>query len=151
MQAVILYCEENSRFHFGETTEIQSNTLADANTYIHSDLLFSAFIHQLNLIAPDKVDIFLAYFEQEQIGISSAFHCLEHRVSKQKIFFLPKPLSLNLFHQEGLDHKKLKKIQFISWKVWQEQCLPNGWFDTSKCHIIDGRFVVHQSEINNTN
>jgi len=150
MQAVILYCEKNSRFHFGETTEIQSSTLTDTSVYIHSDLLFSAFINQLNVIEPDKIEVFIEYFTKQQIGISSAFHCLEHTLSKQKIFFLPKPINLNLFHQEGLDHKKLKKIQFLSWKVWQEQLLPDEWFDVSKCHIIDGRFVVHQSEINSS-
>jgi CRISPR-associated protein Csm4 len=149
MQAVILHCEKNSRFHFGETTEIRSNTLTDTSVYIHSDLLFSAFISQLSVIEPSKVEVFVEYFTKQQIGISSAFHCLEHTSSKQKIFFLPKPVSLNLFHQEGLDHKKLKKIQFLSWKVWQEQLLPNEWFDANKCRIIDGRFVVHQSEINN--
>jgi len=147
MQAVILHCRENARFHFGETTEMQSSTLTDTNTYIHSDLLFSAFISQLSFIEPDKIDSFVKYFKEQKIAISSAFHCLEHTLSKQMIFFLPKPISLNLFHQEGLDHKKLKKIQFLSWKVWQEQLLPEEWFNENKCYIIDERFVVHCSEI----
>ncbi len=149
MQAIILKCKPQSRFHLGETTEVRSNTLTDTSTYIHSDVLFSAFMSQMSLIYPEKTETFSAYFQDEKIKISSAFYCLEHTATKQTIFFLPKPISLNLRQKEGIDHKKLKKIQFLSWKIWQEQILPNQWLDTQLCYLIDDRFVVHHSEIEN--
>ncbi|MFN3315611.1 MAG: type III-A CRISPR-associated RAMP protein Csm4, partial [Raineya sp.] len=149
MQAIILKCKPQSRFHLGETTEVRSNTLTDTSTYIHSDVLFSAFVVQMSLLYPEKTETFIAYFQDEKIKISSSFYCLEHTATKQKIFFLPKPVSLNLWQKEGIDHKKLKKIQFLSWKVWQEQLLPDQWLDTQFCYLIADRFVVHRSEIEN--
>ncbi len=151
MQAIILKCKPQSRFHLGETTEVRSNTLTDTSTYIHSDVLFSAFVAQMSLLYPEKTETFIAYFQDGKIQISSAFYCLEHTATKQKIFFLPKPASLNLYHNENIDHKKLKKIQFLSWKVWQEQLLPDQWLDEKFCYLIDDRFVVHLSEIGSAN
>ncbi|GAB4134779.1 MAG: type III-A CRISPR-associated RAMP protein Csm4 [Raineya sp.] len=154
-QAIILKCRPNSRFHLGETTEVRSNTLTDTSTYIHSDVLFSAFLCQMSLLYPNKIDTFIQYFQNKDLAISSAFYCLEHIATKEKIFFLPKPLSLNLADVRKDDgnslHKQLKKIQFISWKVWQEQLLPEQWLNTNFCYLIQDTFVVHKDEIKKSN
>jgi CRISPR-associated protein Csm4 len=151
MQVKVLRCKPNARFHLGEVTEIRSTTLTDTATYIHADILFGAFVYQLALLYPEKVEPFLEFFQNKKIQISSAFYCLENAKTNEKIFFLPKPLSLNLYEvknekDESL-HKQLKKIQFLSWKVWQKGLLPKQWFDENLCKIINSSFVILSEEI----
>jgi CRISPR type III-A-associated RAMP protein Csm4 len=143
---VLLRCKPQSRFHLGETTEIRSNTLTDTSTYIHSDVLFGAFLSQLSQLYPGRVEDFISYFQEDMVAFSSAFYCLEVVGHNQHIFFLPKPVSLNLIEVKD-EQKKLKKIQFLSWQVWEKQYLPHQWFDSNICHIIDGKFVVSAQEM----
>ncbi|PKQ67671.1 type III-A CRISPR-associated RAMP protein Csm4 [Raineya orbicola] len=151
MQVKILYCPPGSRFHLGEISEVRSTTLTDTAIYIHSDVLFGAFLYQLAYLYPEKVPHFIELFRNKQIQFSSAFYFLENRNNQSKIFFLPKPVSLNLI--EVIDskgesqHKKLKSIQFLSWKVWQKALMPQDWLNSELCHIIDGKFVVLANEI----
>lgn len=153
MQVRILYCKPNSRFHLGEFTEIRSTTLTDTATYIHADVLFGAFIAQLSLLYPEKVSYFIELFLKKQIQFSSAFYCLQNTKTQKKIFFLPKPASLNLLKvfdkKDESQHKKLKSIQFLSWQVWEKQLLPQDWLDQDSkiCQVIDGKFVVFREEI----
>ncbi|WP_448529965.1 type III-A CRISPR-associated RAMP protein Csm4 [Raineya sp.] len=151
MQIKVLRCKPNARFHLGEVTETRSTTLTDTATYLHADILFGAFVYQLALLYPEKVEPFVAFFQNKQIQISSAFYCLENTQRNEKIFFLPKPLSLNLHevkNEKGESlHKQLKKIQFLSWKVWQKGLLPPQWFDENLCKIINGSFVILSEEI----
>ncbi|MDW8211509.1 MAG: type III-A CRISPR-associated RAMP protein Csm4 [Cytophagales bacterium] len=157
MQVRILHCRPNSRFHLGEFTEIRSTTLTDTATYIHSDVLFGAFLYQLSLLYPEKILHFVELFTQKQIQFSSAFYCLQNTKTQKKIFFLPKPVSLNLHEvteESGeSQHKQLKSIQFLSWQVWQKQLLPQDWLDknSQSCQIVDGKFVVLTEEMFNNN
>lgn len=151
MQVKVLRCKPNARFHLGEVTEVRSTTLTDTATYLHADILFGAFVYQLALLYPERIEHFIELFRSKQIQISSAFYCLENIKTNEKIFFLPKPLSLNLYEvknekDESL-HKQLKKIQFLSWKVWQKELLPHQWFDENLCKILNGNFVVLSEEI----
>ena len=46
-KAIILKCRQGSRFHFGEFVREQSTALFHTGDYIHSDVLFAAFISSL--------------------------------------------------------------------------------------------------------
>lgn len=148
MQAVILKCAPNSRFHFGEVAERQSAVLNDTATYIHSDVLFGAFLNTLNQRYPEKTETFIQYFSDDKLAFSSGFYCLENKNNKKLIYLLPKPISLNL--TETKEPKKLKKIEFISKGVWEKGITPEQWLnENGKCFMPSSNFIVLNEELGN--
>lgn len=146
-KAVILKCLPQSRFHFGRVGLDVNTSLNDSSIIPHSDTLFSAMIHVgARLLEHDAevdalVDLFRGENAAPKVKISSGCYCLEN-AKGDFLYFLPKPLHLNLIKTEH--PKDLKKIQFISKEVWELGLNPNDW--KTKCKIIDKLFVVTEAE-----
>jgi CRISPR-associated protein Csm4 len=145
MQAVILKVKPGTRFHLGEYSERAG--LTDTAEYIHSDVLFGAFINTLSLSYPEKVDVYRQYFETGQLKFSSGFYCIGNKQKEYNIIYLlPKPVSLNL--EQTRETKKHKKIKFISKGIWENGLRPDEWFkENSLCHLPESNFVVLKNEL----
>ena len=149
MQAYILKSNLGTRFHFGEAlgayTEEQSNVQKTTSDFLHSDTLWSALVNAWVFCHPESVEDFITECKKGYFKLSSAFYCVEY--PDKQVFFLPKPASLNLFKFD--EPKKLKKIKFISKGVWESGLLPENWFNSSKCTLIQNESIVAlKSEIN---
>ena len=144
MQAYILRASPGSRFHFGEAlgayTEEQSNAQKTTSEYLHSDTLWSALVNAWAFCHPDSVEDFIDECRKGHFKLSSAFYCVEYPNTDTQVFFLPKPVSLNLFQFE--EPKKLKKIKFISKGVWESGLLPDDWFNPDKCTLLQKESIV---------
>lgn len=142
MQAIILKSNPGTRFRFGEAlgayTEELHNAQKTTSDYLHSDTLWSALVNSWALACPDSLENFLSACNNGQFKISSAFYCVQF--IENKVFFLPKPATLNLFKTD--DPKKLKRIKFISKGIWEQGVLPNEWFDKSKCTLLQNKTIV---------
>ena len=142
MQTIILKSNPGTRFRFGEAlgafTEETHNAQKSTSQYIHSDTLWSALVNAWALHSPETVDNFVSACKNGQFNLSSAFYCVEY--SGKHVYFLPKPISLNLLQYD--EPKKLKKIKFISKGVWEDGLLPNDWFDSEKCTLVQNESMV---------
>jgi len=115
MKIKILRLKPNSRFHFGKPLIDSDTSLTDTDTYLHSDVLFSALVNNLASVKGKiEVDHFVKAFEDGKIKISSGFYCLQAK-DKSYTFLLPKPA--NAVNQIDLDNydeiKKIKKVLFV--------------------------------------
>ncbi len=149
MQAIILKSNPGTRFRFGEAlgayTEELNNAQKTTSDYLHSDTLWSALVNAWALTCPDSLENFLLACNNGQFKLSSAFYCVEYKGNK--VFFLPKPATLNLFQTD--EPKKLKRIKFISKGIWEQGVLPNEWFDKSKCTLLQNESIVAlKAEVN---
>lgn len=111
----ILKIKPNSRFHFGKPLVDSDTSLTDSDTYLHSDVLFSALINNLASVRSKKeVDSFIKAFEDGNLKISSGFYCIE-KGDGEYIFLLPKPVdAVNQVSIDDYDQiKKIKKVQFV--------------------------------------
>ena len=142
MQAYILKSNPGTRFRFGEAlgayTEEQSNTQKTTSEFLHSDTLWSALVNAWALCCPETVEDFISECETGKFKLSSAFYCVEFKGNN--IYFLPKPVSLNLFQFD--EPKKLKKVKFISKGVWENGLLPKDWFDSGKCTLLQNESII---------
>ncbi|MEO1261919.1 MAG: hypothetical protein AAFZ15_24155 [Bacteroidota bacterium] len=152
MQAVILKCPQRAQFHFGKIALDVDTSLDDTSVILHSDTIFSAIITTIAKISEHDAkeektlgpEDFIEFFENDQIRISSGFHCLE-LADARFIYFLPKPIHFNLDKSENNeDRKQQSRIRFISKKVWEMGLGPKEWAD---CTIFQNRYVVHNSEL----
>ena len=161
MQAKLLKLSPNSRFHFGKSNVISklksdtndqvytdgSASLTDTDTFLRSDVLFSALVTNLSQIKPqNEVDSFVQAFEEGHIKISSGFYCLEkNRKNSQKekapeyIYLLPKPVTApNYIDIEKYDRiKQIKKVQFVCLDTIHEK--PDDWLLLGNVGISSGR------------
>ncbi|WP_299453041.1 type III-A CRISPR-associated RAMP protein Csm4 [uncultured Microscilla sp.] len=147
MQAVILKCTPNAQFHFGQLAIDENTSLDDTSEYLHSDTLFSAIINIAARVYPQQTDDLVQHFETGNLGVSSGFYCLE-TAPGQYVYFLPKPLSCQAFRlgNENQDKfKKLKKVKYVSKKVWEEGITPDRW--QTECVFLQKKFVLHPSEL----
>ena len=139
MQAYILKSRKGARFHFGKSlgnysTE-ESNALQDTSEYLHSDTLWSALVSVWAMCKPETVANFIDECKAGNFKISSAFYHVEYKDKKDKpVFFLPKPVSLNLYSFDK--PKELKRIKMISLGVWQNGLSPEDWFNEEKCTLL---------------
>ena len=142
MQAIILNSNPGTRFRFGEAlgayTEESHNAQKTTSDYLHSDTLWSALVNAWVLTCPDSVENFLLACNNGQFKLSSAFYYVEY--NGNKVFFLPKPVTLNLFQTS--EPKKLKRIKFISKGIWEQGVLPGDWFDNNKCTLLQNETIV---------
>jgi CRISPR-associated protein Csm4 len=146
MQVCLLKSKKDARFHFGESlyagAKEEYNNLQTVSHFLHADTLFSAIVSAWALTNPETVEDFIVICKRGDFKISSAFYCVE---TKQKtVFFLPKPVSLNLFHFN--EPEKLKQIQMISTGIWEKGLLPHDWFDTKKCTLLQNQTIVALAE-----
>ncbi|MCB0855027.1 MAG: type III-A CRISPR-associated RAMP protein Csm4, partial [Bacteroidetes bacterium] len=110
MEVAIFKCRPDNPFHFGKTS------LENSGDIIHSDTLFSAIVNTYHQVYPSDVENLIKAFQEGQIRISSAFHCLEY-APDQYFFFLPRPV--NYQHTTGGNVKSFKKIRFFSLGIWK--------------------------------
>lgn len=147
MQAVILGAPQGTRFHFGNDSaraESDSNALASVSEYLHSDTLFGALVNAWALAIPESVDRFIQVCKEGAFKVSSAYYCVSYQ--DKMVYFLPKPVSLNLVSFN--EPKRLKKIKFVSQGVWDQGVPPEQWFDEDKCTLLqNGTIVALRSEI----
>jgi CRISPR type III-A-associated RAMP protein Csm4 len=152
MLAVILKCKPGSRFHLGQSSMRQNETLTDTAEIIHSDVLFGAFIHTVAQHISKDLEKWKDYFKSGKLIFSSAYYCLEYE--QKKVYLLPKPISLNTIDitaNKTLQNaqKKLKKVKFISKGVWEKQLLPQDWLAKDRlCFLPENRVVVLKEELN---
>ena len=147
MNAIILHCKPGSRFHFGKyAPDRDSDTaLADTDEIIHSDTLFAALANNWSDSA-GNADELVALFNSGRVNISSGFHCLE--AGGVFTYFLPRPVSFNLFDPEGgTDIKKFRKINYISSGIWQRLITPGSLPVLEDIVIIDKRFALCSDEL----
>ena len=142
MQAYILKSNPGTRFRFGEAlgayTEDQSNTQKTTSEFLHSDTLWSALVNAWALCCPQTVENFISECKNGKFKLSSAFFCVEFKGNN--IYFLPKPVSLNLI--QFAEPKRLKKVRFISKGVWETGLLPADWFKSNKCTLLQNESIV---------
>lgn len=114
MKAIVLKCKPGSRFHFGKYAPDADTALNDSDEIMHSDTLFAALVNTYNETFGDAQELVDA-FAAGNIKISSLMYCLEQ--DKNYTWFLPKPISFNLF--EAKDYKNFRGIKYISKQVWE--------------------------------
>lgn len=147
MKAVVLLCEPGARFHLGKYAPDRDTdtALADTDQIIHSDTLFSALVN----IWQDSIgnaDELVDIFKNNQLTISSCFHCLS--ANNQYIWFLPKPVSFNLFPvPEGTDPKILRKVDYISASLWAYLQNPGTLMDDNEVVIISTHYALLRTEL----
>lgn len=147
MQAVILKCKPNAQFHFGQIAIDENTSLDDTSEHLHSDTLFSAIINTAARVYPGKVDELVQQFKRGSISVSSGFYCLE-TLPGQYVYFLPKPLGCRAMRLDKANRdqfKKLKKVKYISKKVWEEGITPDRWEE--ECVFLQKKFVLHPHEL----
>jgi CRISPR-associated protein Csm4 len=146
MQAIILKSKPGTRFHFGEALGggkgRDTNEQQSISSVLHSDTLFSAIVNAWALRNPDTVDDFIAACRNNEFKISSGFYCLKR--GDRMVFFLPKPVTLNLF--STTDPKALKRVKMISAGVWEKGLMPDDWVDKTKCTLLQNDTVVALKE-----
>jgi CRISPR-associated protein Csm4 len=148
MQAIILKSKPGTRFHFGEALGSgegrNANAQQSVSSILHSDTLFSAIVNAWALRNPETVDDFIAACKRNEFKISSGFHCL--KIGGRTVFFLPKPVTLNLYPTK--DPKALKRVKMISAGVWEKGLLPDDWSDKTKCTLLQNdTFVALKEEV----
>lgn len=143
MKAFILNSNSGVRFRFGKAmgayTEETHNTQKATSEYLHSDTLWSALVNAWALSSPETVDEFIKACNKGEFKLSSAFFSY-HLDGNNVIYFLPKPVSLNL--AKFAEPKRLKKIKFISKGVWENGLIPEDWFNKEKCTLLQKESIV---------
>lgn len=148
MQAIILKCPKQGRFHFGKTGLDENSSLYQTSDIIHSDTLFSALINLCAKAFPKEILPLIDAF-RNHIRISSAYYCLQveqNGTPVKNIYFLPKPDYLELQNRDVAARKKVRKITYVSKTVWEKGLLPEEW-KAPQCSIIDKRFVLHANDL----
>lgn len=143
MKIVELIPLPGTQYHFGEILpdgEVQS--MNAVTPFPPSDLLFSALVNIWNKVFGDASGL-VKRFEENEIQLSSAFFFI--RQNAKTIRFLPKPVVAGLLKTD--EHKKLKKIMFVSEAIITNGILPDDWLDPDKCTLIDGRLLCLSSEL----
>lgn len=145
MKAIVLECQANARFHFGEAlgafTESKNNTQKSTSDHPFSDMMWSAIVNVWALKYPESVNDFVDACREGLLRISSAFFCCQSDISSdQMVYFLPKPASLNL--AKVSEPKKLKKVKYISKGVFEQGLLPEQWFNTDVCTLLQHNTIV---------
>ncbi len=145
MEAIILKCPENGRFHFGFTAPDPEIALSKTSDCFHSDTLFSALVVLCAKTFPNKVNDFITCFKKGEIRISSGSFYLELSDKEEPIYFLPKPALFDFYQDENINRKEIKGIQYISKKIWENGLTPVDWKKYG-CIWVGNKFLVHPYE-----
>lgn len=148
MQACLLMPNKGARFHFGEASGDMPNAPQTTSHFLHSDTLFSAIVNAWAVKNPETVDEFIAVCKRGEFNISSGFYCVQ--TYGKTVFFLPKPVSLNLLSfEDPLILERIERIKMISAGIWENGLLPAEWFDAEKCTLLQNETMVAlKKEIN---
>ena len=141
MKAVLFKVKPGDRFHFGKYKPDVNTGLENSDEIFHSDSLFSALVVTYDSLF-DNTDEFVNLFRKGLIKISSLFYYLEF--SDYRIFFLPKPVTLNL--TASGDHKKAKKIRYLSKKLYETLENPDQLL-SDKVLILQDTFALLKDEL----
>ncbi len=144
MEAIILRVRNKTRFKFG-TVGIDETSINRTSAYFHSDTLFSALVNSYFQVS-DNTDEFVEKLTlKNDAVISSGCFCLEK--NEKYIFFLHKPISLNLLLNDDTQYKLFKDILFVSKKIWELGISPDQMLDKSICTIIGNKFICLNEEL----
>ena len=149
MEAIILKCPDFGRYHFGTVAPDSDTALSQTSPCVYSDTLFSALIVLCNKAFPNEVENLVEYFKDGGVLISSGSYCLDILENNQffdRIFFLPKPSHFDLLKEDADDRKTIKRIQYISKKIWEQGIKPSDRQENG-CYIIDRKFLIHPEEL----
>ncbi|MEM1123518.1 MAG: hypothetical protein AAGJ18_23975 [Bacteroidota bacterium] len=152
MEAIILKCAPNARFHFGITAPDNDTALSDSSPFFHSDTLFSALVITCSKVFPRKVSVLIDYFKNGELRISSGNYCVDITEKKQwqkRLYFLPRPSHFRLRGKHHADRKQINKVQYISKTIWELGIPPEVWFeDGGSCYQIENKqFLLHESDL----
>ncbi len=139
---------EYSRFHFGELKMDDNLALSTSALFAHSDTLFSALVHGYAKHNGDAEN-FAGEFQNGSIKISSLFYYVLG--NEQYVYFLPKPLFLDINSPKSKDgkHKLRNRIKFVSLGVWENGFEEQKWtVENGGYKIIDNLFVLTDIEYN---
>lgn len=137
MQACLLIPNKGARFHFGEASDDYVNMPQATSHFIHADTLFSAIVNAWVVKNPETVDEFIEICKRGGFKISSGFYCVE--TGGKIVFFLPKPVSLNL---DPSKLERIERIQMVSAGIWETGLHPREWFDAKKCTLLQNETMV---------
>lgn len=144
MEAIILQVRNKTRFKFG-TVGLDETSVNRTSAYFHSDTLFSALVNSYSQVS-DKTDEFVERLTlKNDAVISSGCFCLEK--NGKYIFFLHKPISLNLLLNNDTQYKRFKEILFISKKIWELGLTPDQMLDKNLCTVIGNKFICSNEEL----
>jgi CRISPR-associated protein Csm4 len=143
MTIVELIAKPGGQYHFGSILPVdEDQNMTVVSSFPQSDVLFSAIINIWTKVYgnPDSI---INRFKADEIKLSSAFFYLKE--GNRSIRFLPKPIVANLARSDN--HKKLKRIQFVSEELLANGILPDQWLNTGICTLIDNQFICLKSEV----
>ncbi len=149
MEAIILKCSADARFHFGTTAPDNDTALSQTSECFHSDTLFSALVVLCNKVFPDMVNPLIEYFKSGGVTISSGSYCMdlfENGDFVRRCFFFPKPVHFNLLVEDMVERKTVSRVQYISKTIWEKGIAPKDW-DRYKCYKIQGKFLLHPEDL----
>lgn len=153
MKAFYLKIPQGARFHFGVAMgvypEEESNNRKISSEILHSDTLFSALVNAWALTCPDTLQTFIKECESHKFALSSAFYHVYNRANGKHIYFLPKPVTIDLtVLKNSADLKRLRKIEMISKGIWESGLHPEEWFNAEKCTLVQNdKYVALKSEM----
>lgn len=133
-----------SRFHFGEFRLDDNLSLSSTSYFAHSDTLFSALVNSF-FMYNGEAENFVDSFKSGNIKISSLFYYLS---SKSKtIYFLPKPIYLNVNSPKDGLHKFRNKIKFVSLGTWENGFEQQKWINNNNEYIVLNEiFIITKNE-----
>ena len=138
MNYVVCKIRPRAPFHIG----IKEGGLEETLHYIPSDTLFSAFCNVYRLIyGKEKLKKLLEEFKNNPpFLISSAFPAVDD------VLFFPLPKKVNL-QSKDLEHKKLKKIEFVSEEIFRI-LLDKGGIEVKEEWLTeDGKGITKEKRI----
>ncbi len=139
-----------SRFHFGELKLDDNLALSSSSLFAHSDTLFSALVNSFSKFNGGAED-FMNSFKNGDIKISSLFYYLSS--NDKTIYFLPKPIYLNINSPKDGLHKFRNRIKFVSLDTWENGFEQQKWIinndkseNNNEYFIINEQFVITKNE-----
>ncbi len=150
MDAILLKCPRNGRFHFGVAAPDHDTALSQSSVCFHSDTLFSALIVMCRKAFPEEINSLIDCFDSGGIKISSGQYCIdvfENDQFSRRLYFLPKPAHLDLLNKNLEERKKMRGIQYVSKTIWEKGLNPSQW-TSENYYTIDGGFLVAPEDLN---
>ena len=114
MQALVLKCRSGVRFHFGETS------LLDTSEILHADTLFSALANTY-ATAYDAAEEWVGHVREGRIRFTSGLPCAALSWRPEPVFFVPRPpLRYTAADDDPSAAKRLRYVRYVSTGVLAE-------------------------------
>lgn len=144
MKIVELITLPGNQYHFGEILpQAEEQHMNVVTPHPSSDLLFSAMVNIWQKVYGDATQL-INSFETDLIRLSSAFFFIGNKEQK-RLRFLPKPVVANLKSTD--QHKKLKRIAYVSEAIINQGVLPDQWFNPDCCTLLEGNLLCLNEEL----